>query len=179
MKERFIRSALRVKHASKYAGEQTYADASPRQVPQNPMSWNWNEDRLLLLSTDYTNVNVWGSAAIAGGYIYTIIASRWLILLSPFILPLRFIHLAASIAWKKLQVSFLLLCFWLYTLASLGRKFLGRIGKLRNHQFNATNILPMDSRTHLRTMTNLIIHPPWSDPKDRVYGHGIRHRECR
>lgn len=51
VKERFIRSALQVRHASKYAGEYTYEDANPRQVLHNSMSWNWSEDRLLFLNT--------------------------------------------------------------------------------------------------------------------------------
>jgi hypothetical protein len=76
LEERFIRSMLRVRHMSRIAAERDLLYSRPRD-PHGGMSFHYR-------SADYTNVNIWGTFAVIGGYAYLIAGSYWLVLLSPF-----------------------------------------------------------------------------------------------
>ena len=99
VEERFIRSILRVRYASKYAAEQDFVDPI-----SNMAADSWAPVSLLFRNPDYTNVNFWGSIATAGGYLHIIAASYWLVLLSPLLLSLKFLSRAGSTGLEKFKV---------------------------------------------------------------------------
>lgn len=79
VKERFIRSRLRVRHASAYTAEQ-----DPDRPYFHPL-YDLLSYPLLYRNADHTNINVWGYVATAGGYLYIIAARYRLRLLSPLV----------------------------------------------------------------------------------------------
>ena len=85
---------LRIQYSSKYAAEQDLDN--PITYKAVPNSVMMIPDPLLYRTPDYTNLNVWGFFATAEMYLYIIAASHWIALLSPLVLPLKFLALAVS-----------------------------------------------------------------------------------
>ncbi len=92
--ERFLRSQLRVRYVSRYAAEEALTRRG--NVLENP--WVM----LLYRCSDYTNVNIWGTVATAVTYLYIIFASCWFVLLSPLVVPIKFLYSAISLGYEKL-----------------------------------------------------------------------------
>jgi hypothetical protein len=140
VEERFIRSMLRVRYASKYAAEQDFIDPDP----YNAVDY-WVSDPRLYRSSDYTNINVSGSVAIAGGYLYIIVASYWLVLLSPLVLPLKFLAWTANTGSEKFKALINFGRIWIHVAGRAITNFGWPANPLRRRRSLRSNILPMDT----------------------------------
>lgn len=140
VEERFIRSMLRVRYASKYAAEQDLVDPDKYNLA-NP----WIADPLLYRNSDHTNINVWGSVATAGGYLYVIAASHWLVLLLPLILPLKFLARAAGTGLVRFKDLIVFGRTWIHVAGSAIKRIAGAGNPLRRRRPVRSNTLPMDT----------------------------------
>ena len=140
VEERFLRSMLQVRYVSIYAAEQDLL----------MLDWSTSirhrfPDPLLYRNPDYTNVNIWGSIATTGGYLYIIAASCGLALLSPLILPLKFPAWAVNTSSEQFQALIIFGGIWVYVASNAIKSFAVVGNLLRRRQPMRSNTLPMDS----------------------------------
>lgn len=134
VEERFIRSILRARHASKYGAEQDLVE---------PEWWKWtqNPNSLLYLNPDYTNINFWGFIATVCGYLFIVAASYWIALLSPITIPLKILAQVVSNGQEKVKDMFIFGSNWVPSANDAFRKL------VRNKRAppGSSNTLPMDT----------------------------------
>jgi hypothetical protein len=162
VEERFIRSMLRVRYASKHAAEKDFVDPIPNMATDS-----WAPISLLYRNSDYTNVNLCGSVATAGGYLYIIATSYWLVLLSPLVLSLKFLARAASTGSHKFKALIIFGRGWFRVAINTIIAFMVLGSPLRRRRPLTSNIFQMD-RVH---------RPQENDEPDNplrmAHNHGI------
>ncbi|KAF2120391.1 hypothetical protein BDV96DRAFT_324253, partial [Lophiotrema nucula] len=95
VRERFVLSMLRTRYASQIAAEDDLV------LPEGlHASDNWIvESPLLYRNNDFTNINIWGSLAVFGAYVYIIATSYWLQLFLPVVFTLKSVSRGLDISW--------------------------------------------------------------------------------
>jgi hypothetical protein len=84
---------LRVRHISRIAAEQDLLEPVP------VLSYPVKLTASLYRNAAHTNINVWGTVALIGAYVYIIAGSYWLILLLPAVLLSKLLPHGLKLAW--------------------------------------------------------------------------------